>query len=157
MFNSKNITQMLKGICESDESSADNIDLDSAIDDTEYLMQNIPDVASDDAEKLGESVNVENVRIKLANNNFYIEFAELYALMESTNRTAAMAMDAILERYETEAPITSKNFFITVPRAMFEEVISFAESGDQRAMNELHASSNALRAIVNSGMPIRKL
>lgn len=159
MFTKKDFTSLLVEACGTDEAVTDNIDLGTAISDTQDLMDNIPDVDEEDTPDLQNTVNAENVRIIYSNktDKYYIEATELEKLAESRNISLVEAADEILYHYQDTCSICKNNFVITVPDTEFQQTIHEAEEGDKNAMKRLRDGSDLLRNVINKGLPVQKL
>lgn len=156
MIKNPKFIDLLVEACKNDEAVTDNIDMGTAISDTEDLMEELPEVEESTAYKLKYPVTVENVRIAECDGKFYIESVELFRLMESMNYSANMAMDSILEKYELQG-VSKDNLIITIPDNGFEKTLKDAECGDTSAMEKVKEGANILRNLVTRGFPIYKL
>lgn len=159
MFSKTKFTDLLVEACSLDEAVTDNVNLGSAISDTEEIMDKIPEVDSDDVDDLQKSVNVENVRIVYSDktDKYYIEAVELERLAESYNISLLEAADAILNHYQDTCSICKSNFVVTIPDGDFQQTIHEAEEGDKGAMKRLRDGSDLLRNVINKGLPVQKL
>lgn len=159
MFTNTKFSDLLVEACALDEAVDDNINLGTAISDTEELMDSIPEVDSDDVPDLQKSVNVENVRIIYSDktDKYYIEAVELERLAESYGISLIEAADTVLGHYQDTCSICKSNFVVTIPDKDFQQTIHEAEEGDKNAMKRLRDGSELLRNVLNKGLPVQKL